>query len=130
MLRTGADTQERGRRRDESLEANKRQQVSEMNYFVFHTYMVGSYSSGEDDAWEENIRIYLEESSELALVRATDDAYSDQVEYETSDGGRLTWRVHEVRLVRELTVPGLDGAEVFSRSLVSSEAQSLIEKIS
>lgn len=100
-----------------------------MNYFVFHTYMVGSYSPGRDDAWEENIRVYQDESMEAALARANRDAIADQVEYETLDGHKLSWRVHSIHLVKELGAPGIDGEEVFSRSLTSSEAQGLLKKI-
>lgn len=100
-----------------------------MNYFIFHTYMVGSYSPNRDDAWEENVRVYQDESVEVALARANRDALADQVEYETSDGHKLSWRVHSIRLVKELEASGIDGEEVFSRSLTSSEAKSLLKKI-
>lgn len=100
-----------------------------MRYFIFHTYMVGSFSQSRDDAWEENIRIYRDGSLDLALARASNDAIADQVEYDTSDGQKLSWRVHSVRLVKELAALGVDGEELFTRSLTSSEAQSLLTKI-
>jgi len=90
--------------------------------------MVGSYLPTRDDAWEECLRIYLDASSEIALARANRDAAADQIEYETSDGYKLSWRVHSVRLVREAEAHALDGEEVFSRSLTCAEAQSLMTK--
>lgn len=100
-----------------------------MSYFIFHTYMIGSYSPSRDDTWEENIRVYEDESVENAFARANRDALADQVEYETADGFNLSWRVHSVRLTKELPSPGIDGEEIFSRSLTSGEAQSLAKKI-
>lgn len=91
--------------------------------------MVGSFSQSRDEAWEENIRIYRDESLDLALARASNDADADQVEYGTSDGQTLSWRVHSVRFVKELAALGGDGEEVFTRSLTSGEAQSLLTKI-
>lgn len=100
-----------------------------MSYFIFHTYMVGSYSPDRPDVWEENLRGYQEEFVENAHAKAHRDALADQVEYETSDGNRLSWRVHSVRLVKELVSQGVDGEEFFSRSLTDDEAQSLLKKL-
>lgn len=100
-----------------------------MSHFIFHTYMVGSYSPSRDDAWEESLRIYQDESMELALARARQDALADQVEYETADGYKLSWRVHSVIFIKELAIGEVDGEEVFSRSLTNSEARSLLKEI-
>jgi hypothetical protein len=91
--------------------------------------MVGSYASDREDVWEENIRIYQKESIELAHARAKGDAFADQTAYETADGHRLSWRVHSVPLVKELASQGLDGEEIFSRSLTNGEARSLLKAV-
>lgn len=100
-----------------------------MSYFIFHTYMIGSFSPTREDVWEESIRIYREGSLDAAFARASADATADQIEYETVDGYVLSWRIHSVTLVRELEQQEVDGQEVFSRSLTSSEARSLLAAI-
>ncbi|UKE75819.1 hypothetical protein [Xanthomonas graminis] len=99
-----------------------------MNYFIFHIYMVGLYSPDRDDAWEENLRIYQEESAELAYARASRDALADQVAYKTLDGYTISWKIHSISLAKELVSIG-GGEEVFSRTLTNGEAQSLLKKI-
>ncbi|WP_185824731.1 hypothetical protein [Xanthomonas sp. SI] len=99
-----------------------------MNYFIFHIYMVGLYSPSREDAWEENLRIYQEESAELAYAKASRDALADQVEYRTLDGYTISWKVHSTNLVKELVSIG-SGEEIFSRTLTNGEAQSLLKKI-
>jgi hypothetical protein len=100
-----------------------------MKWYVFHIYMIGSYSPSRENTWEENIRVYLENSEEGAWARAKEDALADAVSYQTSDGFELSWEVKSIRLARELTNDSLDGQEIFSRSLVDAEARSLLNKI-
>jgi len=90
--------------------------------------MIGIYSPGREDAWEENLRIYQEESAEFAYARASRDALADQVEYKTLDGYAISWKVHSISLVKELISIG-GGEEVFSRTLTNGEAQSILKKI-
>jgi hypothetical protein len=91
--------------------------------------MMGIYSPYRENAWEENIRVYLDSSEEDALIRAKEDARADEVSYQTADGFELSWNVQSVKLVKELEGDSLDGQEIFSRSLIDAEARSLLSKI-
>ena len=91
--------------------------------------MIGLFSPTREDVWEESIRIYREDSLDAALARASADATADQIEYETVDGYLLSWRIHSVTFVKELEHQEVDGQEIFSRSLTSSEARSLLAAI-
>ena len=100
-----------------------------MKWYIFHTYMLGTYRPSRKNAWEENIRVYLSGSDEEALARAKNDAEADEVSYQTADGFELSWKILSIKLVKELEGDSLDGREVFSRSLADGEARSLLEKI-
>jgi hypothetical protein len=100
-----------------------------MKWYVFHIYMIGSYFPSRESAWEESLRVYMEGSEEEAMARAKKNALADEVCYRTADDFELSWKVQSVRLVKELMIDSLDGQEIFSRSLVDSEARSLLSKI-
>lgn len=100
-----------------------------MNYFAFLTTMIGTYVPERENAWEENVRIFLASNVEEASLKAEESASHDETTYVTIDGFELTWKVDSIRFIKELPSSQLDGEEIFSRSLSNQEARSLKNKL-
>jgi hypothetical protein len=100
-----------------------------MKAYIFHIFMIGTYSPPREEVWEECLRVYYDESRTIALARVKNDAQSNEISYETNDGFILTWAIHSIRLINELDYPLLEGEDLFSRSLSSKEAYSLLKSI-
>ena len=84
--------------------------------------------SGDDELWEESIRLVDAESEDMALKKAQIIGANEKVAYLAQEGDKVTWEFVRVDRVFEISDEQLrNGAELFSRFLRKSEVESMLK---